>query len=94
VLGFFWEGAAAWFYGEWGEEHVNGKTERWWRDIEELVDWVERNLRDLRREMDHARSLSEQPGAPESLKRAIVALEEAKDQIVHAINSVSARSWG
>jgi hypothetical protein len=78
---------------------VDEKTKRRWRDIEELVDWVEGNLRDLRREMDHARSLSEQLGAPreppvENLKRAIVALEEAKDQTVHAINSVSARSWG
>jgi hypothetical protein len=29
----------------------------------------------------------------ENLKRAIAALEEAKDQTVHAINSVGARSW-
>jgi hypothetical protein len=77
---------------------VDEKTERRWRDIEELVDWVEGNLRDLRREMDHARSLSEHPSAPreppeENLKRAISALEEAKDQIIHAINSVSARGW-
>jgi hypothetical protein len=77
---------------------VDEKTERRWRDIEELVDWVEGNLRDLRREMDHARSLSGRPDAPngppvENLKRAIVALEEAKDQTVHAINSIGARSW-
>jgi hypothetical protein len=99
VLGFFWEGAAAWVYGEWGGGSVDEKAKRRWRDIEELVDWVEGNLRDLRREMAHARSLSEQPGAPreppvENLKRAIVALEEAKEQTVHAINSVSARSRG
>ena len=99
MLGFFWEGAAAWVYGEWGGGRVDEKTKRRWRDIEELVDWVEGNLRDLRREMAHARSLSEQPGAPreppvENLKRAIVALEEAKEQTVHAINSVSARSRG
>ena len=77
---------------------MDEKTERGWRDIEELVDWVEGNLRDLRREMDHARSLSGRPKAPneppvENLKRAIVALEEAKDQTVHAINSVGTRSW-
>ena len=77
---------------------MDEKTERRWRDIEELVDWVEGNLRDLRREMAHARSLSGRPDAPngppvENLKRAIAALEEAKDQTVHAINSVGARSW-
>ena len=77
---------------------MDERTERRWRDIEELVDWVEGNLRDLRREMDYARSLSEQLAAPngppvENLKRAIVALEEAKDQTVHAINSFGARSW-
>jgi hypothetical protein len=81
-----------------GRGRVDEKTERRWRDIKELVNWVEGNLRDLRREMDHARSLSEQPGAPreppaENLERAIVALEEAKDQTIHAINSVSVRGW-
>ncbi len=77
---------------------MNEKTERRWRDIEELVDWVEGNLRDLRREMDYARSLSGHPDAPreppaENLERAIVALEEAKNQTVHAINGLSAAGW-
>jgi hypothetical protein len=63
---------------------VDEKSERRWRDIEELVDWVEGHLRDLRREMVYARSLSGHPDAPreppaENLKRAIVALEKAKD---------------
>jgi hypothetical protein len=58
---------------------------------------VEGNLRNLRSEMDYARSPSGRPDAPkgppvENLKRAIVALEEAKDQTVHAISSVSAKS--
>ncbi len=77
---------------------MNGGAERRWREIEELVDWVEGNLRNLRSEMDYVRSLSGRPDAPkgppvENLKRATVALEEAKDQTVHAINSVSTRSW-
>jgi len=77
---------------------VDEKTARRWRDIEELVDWVEGNLRDLRREMAYTRSLSERPDASreppaENLKRAISALEEAKNQTVYAINSVSARGW-
>ena len=77
---------------------VREKTERQWRDIEELLDWVESNLRDLRREMVHARSLAEHPREPreppvENLNLAISALYEAKDQTVYAINDISAAGW-
>lgn len=82
---------------------MNEKNERRWRDLEALVDWVESNLHDLRREMRYARRLLDEdkgplPGTPsdppeQGLKEAVAALEEAKDQTVYAINGVGAAGW-
>ena len=75
---------------------LDDRNERRWHDIEALADWIESNVRHMRRQMEHTRYLLDHDAAAippsqlsENLKKAVSELEQAQKQTVYASNNIS-----